>query len=193
MFLIPVILLPQSRAYSSPRVEYISARFWFRLTSTKYKSRGFRSATAQLTMGNTESITIGETSDKAGNRSRKILRKFEKMHSQKSHAVEDPNSKNVEIVESASAESKKECELVEDQSPSDCPVLSTEDRQIIIRTWAIVEEHISQVGLSSFLELFRRAPDSLQAFPFLKKLNHEDLEFYAQVIISKQRILLNYN
>ena len=115
------------------------------------------------------------------------------MHSQKSHAVEDPNSKNVEIVESASAESKKECELVEDQSPSDCPVLSTEDRQIIIRTWAIVEEHISQVGLSSFLELFRRAPDSLQAFPFLKKLNHEDLEFYAQVIISEQRILLNHN
>ena len=38
-------------------------------------------------MGNTESITIGDTSDKAGHRSLKILRKFEKMHCQKSHTT----------------------------------------------------------------------------------------------------------
>ena len=56
--------------------------------------------------------------------------------------------------------------------------------QIVIFVIFIVEEHIAQVGLSSFLELFRRAPDSLHAFPFLKKLNHEDLEFYAQVLTS---------
>ena len=55
--------------------------------ATKYISGDFRIPTAQLTMGNTESITIGDTSDKAGNRSRKILSKFEKMHCQKSHTT----------------------------------------------------------------------------------------------------------
>ena len=55
--------------------------------ATKYISGDFRIPTAQLTMGNTESITIGDTSDKAGHRSRKILRKFEKMHCQKSHTT----------------------------------------------------------------------------------------------------------
>ena len=55
--------------------------------ATKYISGDFRKPMAQLTMGNTESITIGDTSDKAGNRSRKILSKFEKMHCQKSHTT----------------------------------------------------------------------------------------------------------
>ena len=120
-------------------------------------------------MGNTESITIGDASEKAGHRSRNILRK-------KSYTAgeEDPHSKNeVEIVKTSAGENE--------QSP-DCPHLSTEDRQIIIRTWAKVEEHIAQVGLCSFLEMFRRAPDSLHVFPFLKHLNHKDREFYAQVV-----------
>ena len=68
--------------------------------ATKYISGDFRKPMAQLTMGNTESITIGDTSDKAGNRSRKILSKFEKMHCQKSHTTgeEEHTVRNSQIL-----------------------------------------------------------------------------------------------
>ena len=38
-----------------------------------------------------------------------------------------------------------------------------------------------QIGLTSYLEMFKRAPESLSMFPFLKHLSNEDLEFYSQL------------
>jgi hypothetical protein len=40
---------------------------------------------------------------------------------------------------------------------------------------------VLQIGLSSYLELFRRAPESLSVFPLLRHLSQEDLEFYSQL------------
>ena len=41
--------------------------------------------------------------------------------------------------------------------------------------------HFFQIGLTSYLEMFKRAPESLSMFPFLKHLSNEDLEFYSQL------------
>ena len=137
-------------------------------------------------MGNTESITNDHHHDngkpQAGSRSRKILKKFEKMHSQKSPSQEESQVEpTTSSPEATDGRKNWLLQLDRENEEPDCPPLSGEYRRIIIRTWAIVEEHISQVGLSTFLELFRRAPESLHFFPFLKHLNQEDLEFYAQL------------
>lgn len=63
----------------------------------------------------------------------------------------------------------------------ECPDFSMDERQLVIRSWSIVENQILQIGLTSYLEMFRRAPESLALFPFLKQLGPEDLEFYAQL------------
>lgn len=72
-------------------------------------------------------------------------------------------------------------ELESSINESTCPDFSMEERQLVIRSWSIVENQISQIGLTSYLELFRRAPESLALFPFLKQLGPDDLEFYAQL------------
>ena len=130
-------------------------------------------------MGNTESITIGSTDDgeSGKKRSRREIRKFNQMHTQKSNSIsrEEEESR----IEVPVKMSKHVFEL--DQLGENCPKLTLNERQTIIATWGMVEAHIARVGLSSFLELFRRAPESLHAFPFLKHLNQEDLEFYAQL------------
>jgi hypothetical protein len=38
-----------------------------------------------------------------------------------------------------------------------------------------------QIGLSTYLELFQRNPETLSLFSFLKHLSKEDLEFYSQL------------
>ena len=124
-------------------------------------------------MGNTESITNDHHHDngkpQAGSRSRKILKKFEKMHSQKSPSQEESQVEpTTSSPEATDGRKNWLLQLDRENEEPDCPPLSGEYRRIIIRTWAIVEEHISQVGLSTFLELFRRAPESLHFFPFLK-------------------------
>ena len=45
----------------------------------------------------------------------------------------------------------------------------------------VLKKSYFKVGLSSFLELFRRAPETLSVFPFLKQLGPEDMEFYHQL------------
>ena len=38
-----------------------------------------------------------------------------------------------------------------------------------------------QIGLTMYLELFKRNPESKANFPFLKHLDHDDIEFYDQL------------
>ena len=38
-----------------------------------------------------------------------------------------------------------------------------------------------QIGLTAYLDLFKRSPEAQTLFPFLKHLSQEDLEFYSQL------------
>lgn len=40
---------------------------------------------------------------------------------------------------------------------------------------------VLQIGLTTYLELFQKNPETMKAFPFLKHLSKEDLEFYSQL------------
>lgn len=64
---------------------------------------------------------------------------------------------------------------------SDAPPFTVEQRALVKHSWHSVEEHIAEIGLTMYLEMFKKNPETLTLFPFLKHLSKEDLEFYSQL------------
>merc|ERR1719468_1094774 len=121
-------------------------------------------------MGNTESqVVIMDNGSRRNSRRSSRLKKKTSTAQESDEIKTDTVDKDIDRVEFPEIEDLP------------APPLTSNDRKLIVRSWTIVDQQISQVGLSSFLELFRRAPETLSVFPFLKQLGPEDMEFYHQL------------
>lgn len=83
--------------------------------------------------------------------------------------------------ESDTCEAEEE-ELGQSISPVEIPTLSEEQRRILISSWELIQDKISEVGVSAYNELFRLSPQAIQFFPKLFGYKEGDEEKFQEVV-----------
>jgi len=82
-----------------------------------------------------------------------------------------------------------ECSIVDENVSLPPPQFSAEQKQLVVESWHYVENHVTEVGVSAFMDLFKESPEATNAFVFLKHYSTENEEFYDLLSKHALRVL----
>nr|QQO51930.1 globin gb_IIIB [Platynereis dumerilii] len=69
------------------------------------------------------------------------------------------------------------------------PSVSNEEKQLILDTWRIIEEHTANLGFQMFTSLFETYPDTKGAFSIFRALSQDDAQFEMELRMHGTRVM----